>query len=47
MPWSDIIGKAIKFGRQKGFVTFGELNGLLAFDDGRTGRHRSFAVGVK
>jgi Sigma-70 factor, region 1.1 len=29
MPWSDIIGKAIKFGRQKGFVTFGELNELL------------------
>ena len=29
MPRSDIIRKAIELGRQKGFVTFGELNGLV------------------
>lgn len=29
MPRSDIIRKAIELGRQKGFVTFGELNELL------------------
>jgi hypothetical protein len=29
MPRSDIIGKAVELGRQKGFVTFGELNELL------------------
>jgi RNA polymerase primary sigma factor len=26
---SDIIRKAVELGRQKGFVTFGELNELL------------------
>jgi Sigma-70 factor, region 1.1 len=29
MPRSDIIRKAIELGRQKGFVTFDELNELL------------------
>jgi RNA polymerase primary sigma factor len=29
MPWSDIIRKAIELGRDKGFVTFGELDKLL------------------
>jgi RNA polymerase primary sigma factor len=29
MPSSDIIRKAIELGRQRGFVTFGELNELL------------------
>ena len=29
MPWSDIIQKAIELGRDKGFVTFGELDKLL------------------
>jgi RNA polymerase primary sigma factor len=29
MPRSDIIRKAIELGRQKGFVTFNELNELL------------------
>jgi hypothetical protein len=29
MPKSDIIRKAVELGRQKGFVTFGELNELL------------------
>jgi hypothetical protein len=28
MPWSDIIRKAIELGRDKGFVTFNELNEL-------------------
>jgi hypothetical protein len=29
MPRSDIVRKAIALGRDKGFVTFGELNELL------------------
>jgi len=29
MPESDIIRKAVELGRQKGFVTFDELNRLL------------------
>jgi RNA polymerase primary sigma factor len=29
MPRGDIIRKAIELGRQRGFVTFGELNELL------------------
>lgn len=29
MPWSDMIRKAIALGRDRGFVTFGELNELL------------------
>ena len=28
MPRSDVIQKAIELGRDKGFVTFGELNEL-------------------
>jgi RNA polymerase primary sigma factor len=29
MPRSDIVRKAIALGRDKGFLTFGELNELL------------------
>ena len=29
MPGSDIIRRVIEFGRQRGFVTFDQLNGLL------------------
>ena len=29
MPGSDVVRKAIELGRDKGFVTFGELNELL------------------
>ena len=29
MPGSDVVRKAIELGRQKGFLTFGELNELL------------------
>jgi hypothetical protein len=29
MPRSDMVRKIIEFGRQKGFVTFDELNELL------------------
>jgi hypothetical protein len=29
MPESDVVRKAIELGRDKGFVTFGELNELL------------------
>ena len=29
MPRGDIIRRVIEFGRQRGFVTFGELNELL------------------
>ena len=36
MPGSDVVRKAIELGRDKGFVTFGELN-ELAFDHGYTG----------
>ena len=47
MPRSDIVRKAIALGRDKGFLTFGELNELWPSTMTATGRHRGRDHGLK